>query len=267
MSISFWSLEGKVAIVTGAAGMRGIGRAIALLFAEAGADIAICDVNVEGRDFNLKGIAEEIRELGQRSFAMQVDVTKKVEVDEFVRKAVAELGDIDILVNNAGISTHGGSVLVIDESDWHTVIDTDLSSCYICCQAVGKRMVERRTGNIINISSVMGVRQGPSVPGGSGPYGIAKAGMVMLTRGLARELGQYNIRVNAIAPGWIVTDLYPRRTGQSWSEERKKEMGAMCPLGRVGWPSDIANVALFLASKASSYVTGHTIIVDGGLLA
>jgi NAD(P)-dependent dehydrogenase (short-subunit alcohol dehydrogenase family) len=267
MSAPMWSLEGKVAVVTGAAGKRGIGRAIALLFAETGADVAICDINVEGSDFDLSGAAEEIRALERRSFAMQVDVTKKAEIDNFVRRVIDELGDIDILVNNAGISTHGGSILVINENDWHTVIDTDLSSCYLCCQAVGKRMVERKTGNIINISSVMGVRQGPNVPGGSGPYGIAKAGVVMLTKGLAREMGPHNVRVNAIAPGAIVTDMYPRRTDQPWSEERKQEMGAMCPLGRVGSPSDIASVALFLASEASSYVTGHTIIVDGGLLA
>jgi len=261
------SLEGRVAVVTGAAGKRGIGRAIALLFAEAGADVAVCDINVEGGDFDLTGVAEEIGALGRRSLAMQVDVTRKTEVDSFVRRVIDELGDIDILVNNAGISTHGGSVLVIEESDWHPVIDADLSSCYLCCQAVGKRMVERKTGNIINISSVMGVRQGPNVPGGSGPYGIAKAGVVMLTRGLAREMGPHNIRVNAIAPGAIVTDMFPRRTGQPWSDQRKQDMGAMCPLGRVGWPSDIASAALFLASEASSYVTGHTIIVDGGLLA
>ena len=267
MNIPNLSLEGKVAIVTGAAGKRGIGRAIALLFAEAGADVAVCDINVEGGDFDLMGTAEEIRALGRRSFGMQVDVTRKTEVDNFVMRVIDEFGNIDILVNNAGISTHGGSVLVIDESDWQTVIDTDLTSCYLCCQAVGKRMVERKTGNIINISSIMGVRQGPNVPGGSGPYGIAKAGVVMLTRGLAREMGPHNIRVNAIAPGAIVTDMFPHRTGQPWSEERKKDMGAMCPLGRVGWPSDIASVALFLASEASSYVTGHTIIVDGGLLA
>jgi 3-oxoacyl-[acyl-carrier protein] reductase len=267
MSMPIWSLGGKVAIVTGAAGIRGIGRAIALLFAEAGADVAVCDKNVTSGDFDLMRVAQEIRALGQRSLAMQVDVTKEDEVDSFVQRVIEELGEIDILVNNAGISTHGGSVLVIAESDWHTVIDADLSSCYLCCQAVGKRMVERKTGNIINISSVMGVRQGPSVPGGSGPYGIAKAGVVMLTRGLARELGGHNIRVNAIAPGAIVTDMYPRRTGQPWSDQRKQEMGAMCPLGRVGWPDDIASVALFLASEASSYVTGHTIVVDGGLLA
>ena len=267
MSTPIWSLEGKVAIVTGAGGTRGIGRAIALLFAEAGSDVAICDINVTGGDFDLMGVAQEIRALGQRSLAMQVDVTKKAEVDNFVTRVVEELGEIDILVNNAGISTHGGSILVINEIDWHTVIDTDLSSCYLCCQAVGKRMIERKTGNIINISSVMGVRQGPSVPGGSGPYGIAKAGIVMLTKGLARELGGFNIRVNAIAPGAIVTDMYPRRTSQPWSDERKRDMGAMCPLGRVGGPDDIASTALFLASEASSYVTGHTIVVDGGLLA
>jgi NAD(P)-dependent dehydrogenase (short-subunit alcohol dehydrogenase family) len=264
------SLEGKVAIVTGAAGIRGMGRAIALTFAQAGADVAVCDIIVKDDIHNLEETAQEIRKLGQRSIAVPTDITNKDNVETLVSKTMDELGDVDILVNNAG----GGigratSLIEIDEEVWHKVLDINLTGCYLLCHMVGKRMMERKTGSIINTSSVMGIRQGTrgqptGVGRGSSTYAIAKAGVVMLTRGLARELAPYHIRVNAIAPGGIRTDMIR----QSWeTPEALERLVSTYPLGRIGEPQDIATAALFLASDASSFITGHILVVDGGLLA
>ena len=274
MSIPSLSLEGKVALVTGA--KRGIGRAIALAFAEAGADVAVCDYVIE--DGELEAVAEEIQRLGRRSLAVQTDVSRKAEVDNLVQRVVAELGAIDILVNNAGISGLG-DLSATQEEAWDRVIDVNLKGCYLCSQAVGQGMVERKKGNIINIASVEGLRGGvvvrafmslAQVPQPTGPilsprpYNISKAGLIMLTRVLARQLGGYGIRVNAIAPGGIRTEMIRFL----WDDpERLKQLEAQVPLGRIGEPEDMAGVALFLASEASSYVTGQTIVADGGLLA
>ncbi len=257
MSIPNLSLEGQVAIVTG--GRRGMGRAIALAFAEAGADVAVCDIVAEGGEMEV--VVEEIKKLGRRSLAVQTDVTKKAQVDNLVQRVMDEFGVIDILVNNAGIIV-SAPLLEHSEEDWDKVIDTDLKGYYLCCRAVGKKMVERKKGNIINIASEQAIK-GRS---GSPVYAIAKAGVAMLTRMLARELARYSIRVNAIAPGLVRTDF----TKRAWSDpERLKEVIAdiNIPLGRIAEPSDIASVALFLASDAASYITGDIIVVDGGLLA
>ena len=252
MNMPYFSLEGQVAIVTG--GRRGIGRAIALTFAEAGADVAICDIVVEGGE--MEAVAEEIRKFGRRSLAVQTDVTQKAQVDNLVQRVMDEFGVIDILVNNAGIIARV-PLLETPEDLWDKVIDTNLKGYYLCCQAVGKGMVERKKGNIINAASIAAFRGGSS-------YNISKAGVVNLTRGLARELASYNIRVNAIAPGEVITDMMEF----AWSvPERRKQIEAGIPLGRFAEPSDISSVALFLASDLSSYVTGATILVDGGLLA
>jgi NAD(P)-dependent dehydrogenase (short-subunit alcohol dehydrogenase family) len=172
---------------------------------------------------------------------------------------VDEFGGIDILVNNAGIIVRA-PLLEHSEQDWDKVIDTDLKGYYLCCHAIAKEMVERKKGNIINIASDQAIRGSPASP----VYSIAKAGVVMLTKGLARELAVYNIRVNAIAPGAV------RGTGMGqcwWSTPALlKEQEDRIPLGRVAEPSDVANVALFLASDASRHITGDTIVVDGGLL-
>jgi len=256
MSMLNLSLEGRVAIVTG--GRQGIGKAIAMTFAEAGADVVICDCVVD--DGELGAVAEEIQGLGRRCLAIQVDVSRKTDVDNLVQKALAEFGTIDILVNNAGIGS-GTPLLEISEDEWDRVIDVHLKGCYLCCQAVSKGMVERKRGSIINISSVEGVKV---VRSSANPYPGAKAGIIMLTRGLAHELGQYSIRVNAIAPGAIKTEMLR----PVWDDpEGLKLLEAMIPLGRLAEPSEIASVALFLASDVSSYVTGHTIVADGGLLA
>ena len=274
MTIPGLSLQGKVAAVTGS--RRGIGKAIALAFAEAGADVAVCDYVVDGGE--LAAVAEEIQRLGRRSLAVQADVTKKADVDNLVQRVEGELGAIDILANNAGIS---GIDLLSEtpEEQWHKVIDVNLNGCFLCSRAVAERMIERKKGNIVSIASVEGMRGGvvralmppslvPNVPTAPAfmarPYNISKAGIIMLTRVLARQLGSYGIRVNAIAPGAIKTDMIQIL----WSNpEILKQAELQIPLGRIAEPGEIASVALFLASDASSYITGHTILADGGLLA
>lgn len=252
MCLPSLSLEGKVAIVTG--GRRGIGKAIALVFAEAGANVAVADAVVD--DGQLEAVAKEIQGLG-RSLAIQVDTTRKADADNMVQKTVDEWGGVDILVNAAGISTRA-TPMEISEEQWDRVMDIDLKGCLFCAQAAGKRMIEQgKGGNIINISSIQGIKANVKRAG----YGSAKVGLIMLTRQLAIELGLHNIRVNAIAPGIIRTDM----TRDIWSDpEISKQWLAMIPMNRLGEPTDIANAALFLASDAASYISGITLCVDGG---
>ncbi len=268
------SLEGQVAIVTGA--RRGIGRAIALALAQAGADVAVSDIVIE--DGELETTAQEIRKSGRRSLAIKTDVTQKTDVDALVEKSEKELGPIDVLVNNAGIgqlvgesgvsgivgadqpsSTVRTGWIPTSEDVWDKVIDTHLKGTNLCCQAVAPRMIERQKGNIINISSVMAFTGGSFVVA----YSSAKAAIIMFTRGLARDLGRYKIRVNAIAPGYIKTEM----TRLVWNNpDVLKLWEDRTPLGRLGEPGEIASVALFLASDASSFITGQTIVADGGYL-
>ena len=255
MPIPSLSLEGKVAIVTGA--RTGNGKAIALTLAEAGADVAVCDVVVD--DGLLEAVAKEIRGFGQRALTVQVDISRKSDVDNMVQKVIDEFGAIDILVNNAGILILG-DILEFPEEDWDKMFDINLKGYYLCSQAVGKRMVERKGGNIINLASASSFRFYEE----EGPYCTAKTGVVMLTRALARELASYHIRVNGIAPAWVKTEL----TRDVWSDPvASKEAEAEIPLGRWLEPSDVANAALFLASDLASGITGTTIVVDGGTLA
>jgi NAD(P)-dependent dehydrogenase (short-subunit alcohol dehydrogenase family) len=255
VSIPSFPLPGKVAIVTG--GRRGIGKAIALALAEVGADIAICDRVIEGGE--LKAVAEEVKRWGRRSLAVQTDITQKADVDSLVKRVVDEFGVIDILVNNAAMNIRA-PLLELREDGWDRVIDTDLKGYYLCSQAVGRRMAEQKRGNIINIASTAAMKAAPEM----GAYCIAKAGVVMLTRVLAVELAQYNIRVNAIAPYMVKTKF----SQPLWSApETLKQLESEIPLGRLAETDDIIGSVLFLASDASSYITGHTIIVDGGLSA
>ena len=245
-------LTGRVAVVTG--GRRGIGRAIALALAEAGADIALGDRVVD--DGELNAVADEVKKRGRRALAVKADVTDKADVDNFVQKVVAEFGAIDILVNNAAMNIRA-PLLELREDGWDKVIDTDLKGYYLCSQAVGRIMVEQKRGNIINIASTAAMYTAPEM----GAYCIAKAGVVMLTRILAVELAQYNIRVNAVAPSMVKTKF----SQPLWSDpETLKEIEAGIPLGRMAEPSDIVGSVLFLASDAAGYITGHTIVVDGG---
>ena len=254
MSIPSLSLEGKVAIVTG--GSRGIGRAIALTFAGVGADVVVCSRDLDGK---LGTVAEEIKGLGRRSLAVPTDVMQKAALDNLVQKTMAEFGAIDILVNNAGTSVRK-SVLEHTDEDWDKVIDTNLTSYFLCSRAVAKIMTQQKRGNIISIASVRGIR------GASGRigYNVSKAGVIMLTRVLALEFASDNIRVNAIAPGWIKTEMTAPLMNDP---EARKEIDATIPMGRWAEPDEMANVALFLASDMSSYVTGHTLVADGGITA
>ena len=250
--IPSFSLEGKTAIVTG--GKRGIGKAIALAFAEAGADVAVCSRVIE--DGQLQTVAEEIKRIGRRSLVVQADVTRKTDVDNLVQRLMNEFGRIDILVNNAAVMVRK-PLLELSEDDWDTVIDTNLKGYHLCCQAVGKIMINQKRGNIINMASAHGVRAFE----GRGAYPMAKAGVFMLTGVLAKELARYGIRVNGIAPGVVRTEM----SHAVWSDsDSLKRMESTIPLGRLAEPSDIVGAALLLASDASSYITGHTIMVDGG---
>jgi len=255
--IPSFSLEGKVAIVTGA--RRGLGKGIALAFAEAGADVAVCDVADGGE---LADLQERIRDLGRCCMATQADVTRKGDVEDLVQKVVDEFGRIDVLVNNAGV-LGSGPVLEQSEEAWDSVLDTNLKGTFLCCQAVSKTMIEQGGGAIINMASVAGFRGGTT-------YSISKAGVVMLTKAVARNLAPHNIRVNAIAPYVTRTEKEAERTMSEsfWSDsEAIARAEAMAPMGRLGEVADIAGAALFLASEAASFVTGHTLVVDGGFLA
>lgn len=279
MHLPSLSLEGKTAVVTGA--RRGIGKAVALTFARAGANVIVSDYVVD--DGELEAAAEEVRSYGKRSFAVKADVTLKSDVDALINKTIDEFEQISILVNNAGVGvriTESGIVGIIGqelpsekerpvqagtfnwsatpEDVWDKVVDIHLRGTYLCCQAAIEKMVKQKEGNIINLSSIMALRGSSFVIS----YGAAKAGIIMLTKGLAFDLGQYNIRVNAIAPGYTKTDMLKR----TWSDpERLRRSEDRVPLGRLAQPEEIANVALFLASDVSSYVTGQTIVVDGGV--
>lgn len=256
MSIPDFSLTGKVALVTG--GKRGIGKAIALAYAEAGADVAVCSRVVE--DGELEGVAEEIQGLGRRSLAIQADTSRKADIDRMVQKVIDQFGAIDVLVNNAGIIIRA-PLLEMAEEEWDRLLDIDLKGYFLCAQAAAKRMVERNKGIIINLSSQHAYKASII---GMGAYGIAKAGVVMLTRVLARELGSYGIRANGIAPGLTRTE-FSRAT---WSKpEFLEPIEASLPLGRIAEADDIVGAALFLASDASVYVTGQTIVMEGGGLA
>lgn len=256
MGLPEFPLAGKVAIVTG--GRRGIGRAISLAMANAGADVAVCDCVSENGD--LESVGSEVKKLGRKSLTTMADVSRKADVDAFVDRVVKELGTVNIMVNNA--VSGGGPLLLIDEVEWQRAIDVNLKGPLLFCQAVSKIMVQRQKGVIINMASVEGIARNPYPRRGS-TYGVCKAGVIMLTKGLAWDLAPFNIRVVAIAPGGVQTEL----TRAIWDNPQVIEyFKPMVPMGRLAQPEEIANVAVFLASDAASYITGQTIIADGGLV-
>jgi len=251
--MSRFDLKNKTAIVTGS--RRGIGRSVALAFAQAGADVVVSDAVVN--DGKLGEVAEEIRGMGRRSMSLQVDVSKRSEVDAMVGAALASFTRIDILVNCAGVWTPGQTLLDCTEETWDRVMEPNLKGTFFCCAAVGKEMVRQKGGNIINLSSQVGLNPGTAV----GAYSISKAGVIMLTRQLALELACHGIRVNVLAPGIVKTDF----TRGIWTDAATaNDMSLMIPVGRMAEPDEIAWPALFLASDESSYITGAVINVDGG---
>ncbi|MFC1892326.1 SDR family NAD(P)-dependent oxidoreductase [Thermodesulfobacteriota bacterium] len=252
MSTSF-SLEGMTALVTG--GSKGIGEAIALAYAAAGADVAVCSQGT--KEGQLEGVAGAIRALGRRSIAVRADTGLKIDVENMVREVMDEFGHIDILVNNAGILIRS-PLLDLSEDDWDRIMNVDLKGYFLCAQAVGKQMVKQKRGIIINISTQHAF-QASKIE--MGAYGIAKAGVVLMTRYLARELGKDGIRANGIAPGLTKTEF----SEPTWSNtDLLKNIEASLPLGRIAEAGDIVEAALFLASDAGRYITGHTILMDGG---
>jgi len=247
------SLKGKIAIVTG--GGKGIGSAIALGFAKAGANLVVASRTPA----DLERVKSQIENLGRHALAVQTNIAVKAEVDNMVAKTLEKFGTIDILVNNAAINIMR-NLVDLREDGWDKVMNVDLKGYFLCSQAAAKVMMEKKTGNIINIVSTGATKAAP----GLGAYSIAKAGVVMLTKLLAVELASYHIRVNAIGPYLVKTAF----SQPMWSNpEALQTLEASIPMGRIAEPEDVVSVALFLASDASSYITGQTIYLDGGTLA
>lgn len=243
-------LEGKVAVITGAA--RGIGKAIALKFASEGADIAFTDLAI---DENGKATEQEIAALGVRAKGYASNAANFEEAHSVVAEIVKDFGRIDILVNNAGI-TRDGLMMRMTEQQWDMVINVNLKSAFNFIHAVTPIMMKQKCGSIINMASVVGV----SGNAGQCNYSASKAGMIGLAKSIAKELGSRGVRANAIAPGFIITDMTA-----ALSDEVKAEWAKQIPLRRGGTPEDVANVATFLASDLSSYVTGQVIHCCGGM--
>ena len=247
-----FSLTGKVALITG--GSRGIGRAIALRFAQAGARVV-----VSGRKLpSVQLVADEIQAAGGQALAIQAHVGKTDDVTALVERTIQTFGRLDIAVNNAGTNPHFGPLLDADEGVWNKTFDTNATGAFRVCRAVVPHMQALGSGKLVNISSVAGLRPSP----GMGIYSISKAAIIMLTQVLAMELGPANIQVNAIAPGVIKTHL----SQVLWQTPQIAEpILRRTPLGRFGEPTDVADLALYLASPASNFVTGSVFVVDGGL--
>lgn len=243
-------LEGKVAVITGAA--RGIGKAIALKFAQEGADIAFTDLN---EDDNFRNTEKEIEALGVKAKGYASNAADFAQAGQTIDSIVKDFGKVDILVNNAGI-TRDGLLMRMTEQQWDMVINVNLKSAFNLTKAVIPHMMKQRSGAIVNMSSVVGV----SGNAGQANYSASKAGMIGLTKSTAKELGSRGIRCNAIAPGFIITDM----TG-ALPEDVRKDWEAKIPLKRGGTPEDVANVCTFLASDLSGYVSGQVIHCCGGM--
>ena len=243
-------LEGKLALITG--GARGIGREIAMFFANEGANIAICDVNLE----DAQKTAKEIEDLGRQSLAFKADVTSSSQVQDMADKILDKFNKIDILINNAGI-TKDNLLLRMSEEEWDKVIAVNLKGTFVCTKIVSRVMLKQRSGKIVNLASIIGIMGNA----GQANYAASKAGIIGFTKSVAKELASRNICVNAIAPGFIKTDMTAKLP-----EEIQKRMLSMIPLARFGEAKDVANLALFLSSESSSYITGQVIQIDGGML-
>jgi len=244
------SLSNQVAVVTGAG--RGIGRAIALKFAQAGADVVCVSRTAE----NSEKVAGEVRALGRKTWAYAVDVSDAAAVAAASEKILAEAGRVDILVNNAGI-TRDGLFMRMSEEDWDAVLDTNLKGAFSFTKAFSRAFLKQRSGRIINITSISGLVGNP----GQANYAASKAGLIGFTKSVAREMASRGITCNALAPGFIETDMTA-----VLSPEMRAELLKKIPLNRLGQPEDIAEAALYLAGPGARYVTGQVLTVDGGLV-
>lgn len=243
-------LENRIAVVTGAG--RGIGRAIALKFAAEGADVVCISRTAE----NSEKVAAEVRALGRRAWAHAVDVAAAASVSAAAEKILADCGKVDVLVNNAGV-TRDGLLMMMKEADWDAVLDTNLKGAFLVTKAFSRSMLKQRAGRIINIASVIGLIGNA----GQCNYAASKAGLIGFTQSCARELASRGITVNAIAPGFVETDMTA-----GLKEEARAALLKQIPLGFLGAVEDIAGAALYLASPAGRYVTGQVLTVDGGMV-
>lgn len=242
--------DNSVAIVTGAS--RGIGRSIALALAGAGADVL---VNYAGREEQAREVADTIRAMGRKALVYRADVSDSSQAADMVKAALNEFGRVDILVNNAGI-TRDNLIPRLKEEDWDQVLGVNLKGAFNCIKAVTRPMLKAKRGRIINITSVVGVTGNA----GQANYSASKAGLIGLTKSCARELGSRNITVNAVAPGFIVTEMT-----DSLTDEVRNKMLAEIPLGRFGLADEVASMVVFLAGEKAAYITGQIIMVDGGM--
>lgn len=245
------SLEGKIALVTGSS--RGIGRAIALALGKKGVNVA---VNYAGNEQKAEEVVQELQALGVKAIKIRANVADEQNVKAMIKEVTKEFGRLDILVNNAGI-TRDNLLMRMKVEEFDEVIETNLKGAFLCTKAVTRTMMKQRYGKIINIASIVGVSGNP----GQANYVAAKAGLIGLTKSTAKELATRNILVNAIAPGFITTDMTDVLT-----EDQKDAILSQIPLEKLGEPEDIANVVCFLASDEAKYITGQTIHVDGGMV-
>ena len=244
-------LSNKVAVVTGSA--RGIGKAIALKLAEVGADVVVNDIPAAAEV--LEGTAHEIRALKRKALAITADVSSSADVNKFIETAAAQMGRIDILVNNAGV-TRDQLIMRMTDEEWDTVLNIDLKSAFLCSRAVIRYMMKQRWGRIISIASVVGLGGNA----GQANYAAAKAGIIGLTKSIAKEVGSRNITANAIAPGFIETKMT-----EALDEKQRQILVQRIPLQSIGTPRDVAEAVAFLASEEARYITGQVLGVDGGM--
>jgi 3-oxoacyl-[acyl-carrier protein] reductase len=243
------NLTGKIALVTGAA--QGIGRDIALGLAKDGADVAICDVNLEAA----QKTSSDIEAMGRKSMALKANVAASAEVISMIDQVVEKFGRIDILVNNAGI-TRDGLIIRMKDEDWDLVLSINLKGAFLCTKSALKYMTKQRSGTIINIASIVGAMGNA----GQANYVASKAGLIGLTKTIAREYANRNVTANAVAPGFIDTAMT-----QALSEQVRTDLAKQIPLGRLGSSEDVANAVRFLASPSAAYITGQVIHVNGGM--
>ena len=242
-------LTDQVALVTG--GAQGIGREIALVLAKAGADLALFDIKAD----TLERTVQELRALGRRAEGFVVDVTDGKQVDEGVVKVLDKLGRLDILINNAGI-TKDGLIVRMDDAQWDRVLAINLTGAFLCTRAAARVMLRQRRGRVVSIASIVGLIGNP----GQANYAASKAGVIGLTKAVAKELASRGVTCNAVAPGFIKTEMT-----EALPEAAKQRLQDAIPMGTLGEPMDVAQAALFLVSDAARYITGHVLVVDGGL--